>query len=164
MPSSHLIFTSCFVGQSLNRAQFFATPWTEAHQVFLSFTISQSLPKFISPNPTILSSVTLFSSCPQSFPSSEFFPGSQLFASGGQSFGGSASVLPVNIQDWFPLELIDWFDLPAISRTLKSLLQHHNSSALSLLSSPALTSVHHYWKNHSFDYTDFCLPNNVFAL
>ena len=56
-------------------------------------------------HPTISSSVTLFSSCPQSFPSLEFFPGSQVFASGGQSIGGSASVLPVNIQDWFPSEL-----------------------------------------------------------
>ena len=58
-------------------------------------------------HPTISSSVTLFSSCPQSFPASGLFPVSWLFASGGQSIrvSASVSVLPVNIQDWFPLGL-----------------------------------------------------------
>ena len=58
-------------------------------------------------HPTVSSSVTPFSSSLQSFPSSGFFPVSQFFASGGQSSGASASasVLPVNIQDWFPLGL-----------------------------------------------------------
>ena len=51
---------------------------------------------------------------------------SQLFTSGGQSVGASASVLPMNIQDSFPFN-IDWFDLLAVQRTLKSLLQHHSS-------------------------------------
>ena len=56
---------------------------------------------------TISSSATLFSSCPQSFPASGSFPVSQLFTSGGQSIGASASAsaLPVSIQDWFPLGL-----------------------------------------------------------
>ena len=56
-------------------------------------------------HPTISSSVVPFSSCHQSFPALEFFPMSQLFASGGQSIGVSAStsVLPRNTQDWFPL-------------------------------------------------------------
>ena len=58
-------------------------------------------------HPTISSSVVPFSSCPQSFPASGSFPMSQFFESGGQSTGASASasVLPMNIQDWFPLEL-----------------------------------------------------------
>ena len=56
-------------------------------------------------HPTISSSVTLFSSCPQSCPASRSFPMSQFFVSGGQSTGASASVLPMNIQDWFPLGL-----------------------------------------------------------
>ena len=57
-------------------------------------------------HPTISSSVVPFSSCLQSFPASGSFPMSQLFASGGQSIGASAaSVLPMNIQAWFPLEL-----------------------------------------------------------
>ena len=68
-------------------------------------------------HPTISSSVILFSSCLQSFPASGSFPTSQLFASGGQSIGASASasVLPVNIQDWFPL---GWIDLILQSRGL----------------------------------------------
>ena len=56
-------------------------------------------------HPTISSSVVPFSSCPQSFPASGSFPMSQLFTSGGQSTGVAASVLPVNIQGWFPLRL-----------------------------------------------------------
>ena len=58
-------------------------------------------------HPTISSSVSSFSSCPQSFPASGSFPISQLFASGGQSIGASASAtdLPMNIQGWFPLVL-----------------------------------------------------------
>ena len=53
--------------------------------------------------PTISSSIICFSSCPQSFPASGSFPINQLFSSGGQSIGASSLVLPVNIQDWFPL-------------------------------------------------------------
>ena len=64
-------------------------------------------------HPTISSSVVPFSSCPQSFPPSRSFQMSQLFASGGQSIGVSAlaSALPMNIQDWFPLEWIGWISL-----------------------------------------------------
>jgi len=69
-------------------------------------------------HPTILSSVTSFSSCPQSFPASGSFPTSQLFASGDQSIGASASAFPVNIQGWFPLGLIG-FDLLAVQETLR---------------------------------------------
>ena len=56
-------------------------------------------------HPTISSSVVPFSSCLQSFPASRSFPVSHFFASGGQTIGASASVLPMNIQDWFPLGL-----------------------------------------------------------
>ena len=56
-------------------------------------------------HPTISSSVAPLSSCPQSFPASGSFPMTQFFASGGQSIGASASVLPMNVQDWFPLGL-----------------------------------------------------------
>ena len=64
-------------------------------------------------HPTISSCVPSFSSCPQSFPAWESFPVSQFLTSGGQSIGdsASASVLPVNIQDWFPLQLIDLISL-----------------------------------------------------
>ena len=64
-------------------------------------------------HPTISSSVTPFSSCPQSLPASGSFPMSQLFPSGGQSIGVSASisVLPVNTQDWSPLGWTGWISL-----------------------------------------------------
>ena len=73
------------------------------------------------------SSVVPFSSCPQSFPASGSFPMSQLFVSGGQSIGVSAStsVLPKNTQDF----RMDWLDLLAVQGTLKSLLQQQNSKA-----------------------------------
>ena len=62
-------------------------------------------------HPTISSSVVSFSSCLQSFPASRSFQMSQLFTSGAQSIGASASVLPMNIQDWFPLGLTDLIPL-----------------------------------------------------
>ena len=79
-------------------------------------------------HPTISSSVTPFYSCPQSFPASRSFRMSQLFISGGQSIGASASVLPMTIQNWFPLGLSGWISF-AVQGTLKSLLQHHSSKA-----------------------------------
>ena len=79
-------------------------------------------------HPTISSSVVPFSSCLQSFPASGSFLMSQLFTSGGQSIGASVLVLPMNIQDWFPLE---WTGLISLQSKglLKSLLQHHSSKA-----------------------------------
>ena len=88
---------------------------------------------------TISSSVVPFSSCLQSFPASGSFPMSQFFTSGGQCIGVSAStsVLPMNIQDWFPLGWIGWISLQSkgLKRLLKSLLQHHSSKASILWSS-----------------------------
>ena len=73
---------------------------------------------------TISSSVVPFSSCPQSFPASGSFPVSQFFASGGQRIGvsASASVLPMNIQDWFPLGWTGWISLQSkgLSRVFSS--------------------------------------------
>ena len=103
--------------QSLSRVRFSATPGTTAHQASLSITNSWSSPK---PCPlsrschlAISSSVVPFSSCPQSSPASGSFPISQLFESGGQSIGLSAStsVLPINNQDWFPLGRTGWISL-----------------------------------------------------
>ena len=78
-------------------------------------------------HPTISSSVSPVSSCPQSFPASESFQMSQLFASGDQSFGvtASASVLPMNIQDWSPLGWTGWISLQSKGLS-ESLLQHHS--------------------------------------
>ena len=81
-------------------------------------------------HPTISSSVVPFSSLLHSFPASRSFPMSQFFPTGGQSIGvsASASVLPMNIQCWFPL---GWtgLDLLAVQVTLKSFLQHHSWKA-----------------------------------
>ena len=79
-------------------------------------------------HPTILFSVIHFS-CPQSFPASGSFQMSQLFASGGQSIGVSASTsfLPMNTKDWSPLGWTGWISLQ--SKGLSSLLQHHSSKA-----------------------------------
>ena len=80
-------------------------------------------------HPTISSSVISFSSHLQSFPGSGSFPMNQFFTSGGQSIGVSAStsILPMNIQDWFPLGLTGWNHL-AVQEALKSLLQQHRNS------------------------------------
>ena len=97
---SHSQFNSV---QSLSRVRLFATPWTAAHQAFLSFTNSRNhsnsclLSRWC--HPTISSSVVPFSSCPQSLPASGSFQISHLFPSGGQRIGVSASAsdLPMNI-------------------------------------------------------------------
>ena len=82
-------------------------------------------------HPAISSSVIPFSFCLQCFPASGSFPMTQFLASGGQSIGVSAStsVLPMNIQDWFPLGWTGWISLQSVQGTLKSLLQHHSSKA-----------------------------------
>ena len=91
--------------------------WTAAHQASLSITTpeiySNSCPLSRWCHPTISSSVVPFSSCLLSFPAPGSFRMSQFFTSGGQSIGvsASASVLPMNIQDWFPLERAGWISL-----------------------------------------------------
>ena len=100
---------------------------------------------------TISSPAIPFSSCLQSFPVSRSFPMSQFFTSRGQSIGvsASASVLPMNIQDWLVWSPCSPKDSQESSPTLQ--FKTINSLALSLLYSPTLTSIHDYWKNHSFD-------------
>ena len=97
-------------------------------------------------HPTISSSVIPFSSHLQSFPASGSFPISQFFTSGGQSIGvsASASFFPMNIQDWSPLGLTGWISLQfkGLSRVFSTpQFKSINSSALSLLYSPTLTSI-----------------------
>ena len=85
---------------------------------------------------------------------------SQFFASGSQSIGASASasVFPMNMQDWSPCSPRDSQESSPIPQ-FKSI----NSLALSFLYGLTLTCVHDYWKNHSFDWTDLCWQSNVFA-
>ena len=111
--SSSVQFSSV---QSLSHVWLFAIPWTAARQASLSITNSGVTQTHVLSgwcHPTISSSVVPFSSCLQSFPASGSFQISQFFTSGGQSIGvsASASVLPMNIQDWFPLGWSDWISL-----------------------------------------------------
>ena len=118
-------------------------------------------------HPTISPSVVPFSSSPQSFPALGSFLVSQFFASGGQSIGASASVLLMNIQDWFPLGLTG-----LISLLSKGLYQESSptpqfksikSLEFSLPYGLNLTSVPDYWKNQSFDYTNLYWQRDVSA-
>ena len=101
-----------------------------ARQASLSITNSQSLPNSCPSSqwcyPTISSSVDPFSSCPQSFPASRSYQMSQIFASGGQIIGVSAStsVLPINTQDWSPLGWTGWISLQSkgLSRVFSILI------------------------------------------
>ena len=107
-------------------------------------------------------------SCLQSVPAPGSFPMSQYFASCGQSTGASssASVLPLNIQNWFPLGLTAWISLQSkgLSRVFSSnTVQKHQvfGAQLSLWSNS--TAIHDYWKNHSLDQTELCWQSNVYA-
>ena len=123
------------VVQSLSRVQHFTTPRTAARQASLSFTISRSLLKLMSIKSTMPSNHLVL--ChplflpPSIFPSIRVFPMSQLFTSGDQSIGASASasVLPTNKNSELISLRMDWLDLLAVQGTLKSLPQHHSSKA-----------------------------------
>ena len=99
-------------------------------------------------HPTISPSVIPFSFCPQSFPASGSFPMSQFFTSGGQSIGvsASASVLPMNIQEWFPLGWTDWISLQSkgLSRVFSNItVQKHQFFGTQVsvqLSHPCMTT------------------------
>ena len=100
---------------------------------------------------TISFSAAPFSFRLHSFPASWSFPMNWLFSSGGQNIGYStaASVVPVDIQVWFPLGLTGWSS--SVPR-----LESISSSVLGLLYNPTFTSIQDYWKNHNFDYIDLC--------
>ena len=150
--------------QSLSRVRLFVTPWTAAHHASLSITNSRSSPKLMSiesvmpSNHLILYRPLLL---PSVFPSIRVFSNEsqllwlQFFTSGSQSIGvsASASVFPMNIQDWFPLGWTGWISLQSkgLSRVFSNTtVQNINSWALSFLSSP--THIHTWLlKYHSFD-------------
>ena len=159
--------------QSLRHVRLFATPWTAARQASLSFTNSWILLKLMSSSqwchPTISSSVILFSSCLQPFPVIGSFPMSKFFTSVGQIIGvsASASVLPMNINDWFPLAwIVGSLCSPRDSQESYPTpeFKTFNSSLLTILYAPNVPSIHENWKNHSFDYTELFQESNVSAL
>ena len=144
--------------QSLSRVQLFATPWTAAQWASLSINNSWGLLKVMYIKSAMPSNHLIlcvpFSSHLQSFPASGSFQMSQFFASGGQSTGvsDSALVLPMNIQDWFPLGWTGWVSLKSkgLSRVFSNTtVQKHQF--FNFHYSPTLTFIHYYWKNHSFD-------------
>ena len=117
--------------QSLSCIRPFATPWSATRQASLSIINFWSLLKLMSIESVMLSKHLILYHpfcCLQYFPVSRSFLMSQLFTSGGQSIGASASasVLPMTIQSWFPLELTDLISLQS-NRLLRVFLQHHNS-------------------------------------
>ena len=158
----------------LSCVQIFATPWTAARQASLSFSMSQTLLKFMSIESVMPSSQLtlchLLLLLPPIVSIIRVFSMSHFFASGGQSIGAStsASVFPMNIQDRFPLGLTGLVSL--IFKGLSGVFSRSspapqfesiNPSALSLLYSTTLISVHDYWKNHSFHCTGLCQQSNV---
>ena len=151
--------------QSLGHVWLFLIPLTTACQASLSFIIYLSLLKLMSIESMMpsdhLTLVTPYSSCPPYFPALGSFPISWLFTSVGK-------VLELQLQhqsfQWiFRVDFLqDWLiwspRSPRDSQESSPIPQFKSISslALSLLDSPTLTSVHDYWKNHSFDYTDLC--------
>ena len=148
------------------------TPWTIALQASLSFTIFQSLLKLISIE-SVMPSNHLILCLPLLHLSSIFlsitaFPNeSALHIMWPKYWSLGFSMSPSSDYSGLISFRIDWFDLFVVQRTLKSSsspqFESINSSVLSLLYGSALTSVHDYWINHSFDYTDarYKIPESV---
>ena len=146
-----LLFSHCHV-------QLFATPWTVARQASLSSTISQSLLKLMSIelvmplNYLILCQPLLL--LPSISPSIRVFSNESALCISWPKYW-SFSFSPSNEYSGLISFRIDWFDLHAVEGTLKSSptpqFKSINSSVLSFLYSPTLTSIHHYWKNQNFD-------------
>ena len=139
-------------------SHFFVTPWTAAHQAFLSITNSQSSLKLKSIESVMPSNHLIL--CRPLFLLPSVFPSIRVFSNESvvhirwpKYWSYSFSISPSNEYSGLISLRIDWFDHFAVQRTLKSLLQHHISKAsvFSLLYGPTLTSIHNYWKNHSFD-------------
>ena len=153
--------------------QFFATPWTTACQVSLSFTISRSLPKFMSIEP-VMPFNHLILCCPLLLLPS-IFPSIRVFSSEpplhikwpkyrNVSFSISPSneysgLISLRLTGWSPCCPRDSQESSPASQ-FKSI----HSLALSLIYGSALTSVHDYWKNNSFDYVDLCQQSGVWFL
>ena len=146
--------------QSLGCVRLFAIPWTATRQAFLSITISQSLRKLMSiesvmpSNHLILCHPLLL--LPSVFSIIRVFSNESVLCIRWPKYWSfSFSISPSNKYSGLISFRIDWFDLLAVQGTLKSLLQHHSSKASIFWRSAffivQLTSIHDYWKNHSFD-------------
>ena len=147
--------------QSLSRVQLFASPLTAASQASLSVTNSWSLPKFLSIESVMPSNHLIL--CHSLLLLSSIFPSIRVFSnesvlriSWPKYWSFSFSISPSNEHSGLISFRMDWLDLLAIQGTLKESsptpqLKSTNSSVLSFLYSPTLTSIHDHWKNHSLD-------------
>ena len=117
-------------------------------------------------HPTISASIVPFSHL-QYFPASGSFPRSQFFTSGGQNWSFSFSISSSNEYSGLISLRMDCLDLLEVQGILKSFpttqFKNINSLVLSFLYSPTVTSIHNYWKNHSFDEMYICWQSNVSA-
>ena len=158
------------VVQSLSHVRLSATSWTEHTRLLLSSTVSQNLLKFMSIESVILSN-HLILCCPfllllLIFPSIRVFSNESvpLWIRWPKYWSFRFSTSTSNEYSGLIFFRIDWLDLLAVQGTLKSSpapqFESINSSVLSLLYGPALTSVLDYWKNHSSDYMDLFQQNN----
>ena len=153
-------FVPFVIVQSLSCVWLFATPWTEACQASLSCGTSQSLFRFMSIESVMPCSHLIlccpFLLLPSIFPNIRVFSNESALRIGGRNIevSASTSVLSMNTQDWSPLGWTGWISLhprdcqeSSPTPQFKSI----NSSVLSFLYSPTLTSIHDHWKNHSLD-------------
>ena len=150
-----------FVVQSLSHVQLFVTSWTAARQAFLSFTISQRLLKLMSIESVMPSNHLILCHplpcLPSIFPSIRVFSNESSLCIGWPKYWSFIfSISPSNESSGLISFRIDWVDLLAVHGTLQGSsptpqFKSINSLMLSLLYGPILTSIHDYWKKHSFD-------------
>ena len=139
------------VVQPLGHVQLVVTPWTGACQASLSFTISLSFLKLMSVESVMPSNHLILCRplLPSIFPSIRVFSNESALLIRWQKFWSFCFIVsPFNEHPGLVSFRMDWLDLLVVQGTLKSLLQHHSSKASIR---PNLTSIHDYWKNHSFD-------------
>ena len=160
------------IRSALSHVRLFATPWIAARQASLSLTNSRSPLRLTSIESVMPSSHLILCHplllLPPIPPSIRVFSNeSTLRKRWPKYWSFNFSIIPSKEIPGLISFRMDWLDLLAVQGTLRSLLQHHyfksiNSSVLSLLHSPILTSIHDHRKNHSLDKTDLCWQSNVF--
>ena len=158
--------------QLLSHVLLFATPWTAAHQVFLSITNSRSPPKLMS-IVSVMPSNHLILCCPL-FLLPSIFPDIRVFSNESalhirwpKDWSFSFSISPSNEHPGLISFRMDWLDLLSVQGILESSLTPQfksiDSSVPSFVYCPTVTSIHDHWKNHSLDQTDLCWQSNVSA-